>query len=216
MRGRRLEFGSPGSRLRSRSIPARRDEIALFLAKCVLSAGTGGDGGIRSRLRGRFEAGRQSGHLSGSPRRSHHLRMSREREALSADMRRGGDGGRRAAQLGPNVSCWSIRSTGHGSSSPITASSPINVALIERGAPIAGAVYAPAIGRLWVGGDSAFACEARPGEDLPGEGSRRPIRTRLAPSQPDRLFEPFASRSASPIPSSKDCRSARRGSRARR
>ncbi len=58
----------------------------------------------------------------------------------------------------------------------------INVALIERGAPIAGAVYAPAIGRLWVGGDTAFVCEARIGADLPGEGSRRRIRTRLAPS----------------------------------
>jgi len=57
----------------------------------------------------------------------------------------------------------------------------INVALIERGAPIAGAVYAPAIGRLWVGGDSAFVCEARPGADLPDERSRRPIRTRPAP-----------------------------------
>ena len=58
----------------------------------------------------------------------------------------------------------------------------INVALIERGAPIAGAVYAPAIGRLWVGGDKAFVCEARPGQDLPGERSRRRIRTRRAPS----------------------------------
>jgi 3'(2'), 5'-bisphosphate nucleotidase len=58
----------------------------------------------------------------------------------------------------------------------------INVALIERGAPIAGAVYAPAIGRLWVGGDAAFACEARLGEDLPDERSRRRIHTRRAPS----------------------------------
>jgi len=57
----------------------------------------------------------------------------------------------------------------------------INVALIERGAPVAGAVYAPAIGRLWVGGDTAFVCEAWPGAALPGEGSRRPIRTRRAP-----------------------------------
>jgi 3'(2'), 5'-bisphosphate nucleotidase len=57
----------------------------------------------------------------------------------------------------------------------------INVALIERGAPVAGAVYAPAIGRLWVGGDTAFVSEARPGAPLPGEGSRRPIRTRRAP-----------------------------------
>lgn len=57
----------------------------------------------------------------------------------------------------------------------------INVALIDKGAPVAGAVYAPAIGRLWVGGETAFVCEARPGAALPGEGSRRPIRTRRAP-----------------------------------
>jgi 3'(2'), 5'-bisphosphate nucleotidase len=67
----------------------------------------------------------------------------------------------------------------------------INVALIESGAPTAGAVYAPAIGRLWVGGDSAFACEARPGAELPGEGARRPIRTRRAPES----LVAFASRS---------------------
>ena len=67
----------------------------------------------------------------------------------------------------------------------------INVALIEGGAPIAGAVYAPAIGRLWVGGDGAFACEARPGAELPGEGSRRRIRTRRAPAS----LVAFASRS---------------------
>ena len=58
----------------------------------------------------------------------------------------------------------------------------INVALIEAGAPIAGAVYAPAIGRLWIGGDGAFVCEARLGGQLPEEGSRRRIRTRRAPS----------------------------------
>ncbi len=57
----------------------------------------------------------------------------------------------------------------------------INVALIESGAPIAGAVYAPAIGRLWVGGDTAFACEVRLGGEPPDEGSRRRIQTRRAP-----------------------------------
>ena len=67
----------------------------------------------------------------------------------------------------------------------------INVALVERGAPIAGAVYAPAIGRLWVGGEVAFACEARLGGDLPDERLRRRIRTRRAPSS----LIAFASRS---------------------
>lgn len=67
----------------------------------------------------------------------------------------------------------------------------INVALIERGAPVAGAVYAPAIGRLWVGGETAFTCETLPGAELPGQGSRRRIRTRSAPSS----LVAFASRS---------------------
>ncbi len=67
----------------------------------------------------------------------------------------------------------------------------INVALVERGAPIAGAVYAPAIGRLWVGGETAFTCEAPAGAALPGEGSRRRIRTRRAPT----TLVAFASRS---------------------
>jgi 3'(2'), 5'-bisphosphate nucleotidase len=67
----------------------------------------------------------------------------------------------------------------------------INVALIVRGAPVAGAVYAPAIGRLWVGGDAAFTCEALPGAELPSQGSQRPIRTRRAPTS----LVAFASRS---------------------
>jgi 3'(2'), 5'-bisphosphate nucleotidase len=67
----------------------------------------------------------------------------------------------------------------------------INVALMENGAPIAGAVYAPAIRRLWVGGDMAFACEMRLGGELPDEGSRRRIHTRRAPAG----LVAFASRS---------------------
>ena len=58
----------------------------------------------------------------------------------------------------------------------------INVALVELGVPIAGVVYAPAIGRLWIGGDVAFACEVRLGGELPENGSRRQIRSRRAPS----------------------------------
>lgn len=56
----------------------------------------------------------------------------------------------------------------------------INIALVESGKPTAGAVYAPAIGRLWYGGGKSFACEAPAGtilENLP----RRRIHTRLAP-----------------------------------
>jgi len=56
---------------------------------------------------------------------------------------------------------------------------------------MAGAVYAPAIGRLWVGGDTAFACEMRLGGEPPDEGSRRQIRVRRAPAS----LVAFASRS---------------------
>jgi 3'(2'),5'-bisphosphate nucleotidase len=59
----------------------------------------------------------------------------------------------------------------------------INVALIEDGAPTAGAVYAPAIGRLWIGGDAAFVCQTPPGAGLPKKGSLRQIQTRLAPEK---------------------------------
>jgi 3'(2'), 5'-bisphosphate nucleotidase len=67
----------------------------------------------------------------------------------------------------------------------------INVALVQAAAPIAGAVYAPAIGRLWVGGETAFTCEAPPGAEAPAEGSRRRIQTRRAPAS----LVAFASRS---------------------
>ncbi len=57
----------------------------------------------------------------------------------------------------------------------------INVALIEKGAPIAGAVYAPALGRLWFGGDHAFVCDAPVGAGLPDPTLWRRIRVRSAP-----------------------------------
>ncbi len=43
----------------------------------------------------------------------------------------------------------------------------INVALIESGRPIAGAVYAPALNRLWFGGERAFVCDVRVGRRAP-------------------------------------------------
>jgi 3'(2'), 5'-bisphosphate nucleotidase len=55
----------------------------------------------------------------------------------------------------------------------------INVALIIKGAPIAGAVYAPALARLWFGGERALVCDAPVGAGLPEE--RQPIHARRAP-----------------------------------
>ncbi len=57
----------------------------------------------------------------------------------------------------------------------------INVALVEGGVPIAGAVYAPALDRLWFGGETAFACAAPLGADLPDAASWRTLRARAAP-----------------------------------
>src|SRR5208283_5063130 len=57
----------------------------------------------------------------------------------------------------------------------------INVALVESGRPIAGAVYAPVLARLWLGGERAFVCDAPVGAALPDESAWRPIHVRAAP-----------------------------------
>jgi len=67
----------------------------------------------------------------------------------------------------------------------------INVALVAGGAPVAGAVYAPAIERLWFGGRTAFACAAPVGAGLPDAASWRSLRARPAPTS----LVAFASRS---------------------
>jgi len=58
----------------------------------------------------------------------------------------------------------------------------INIALVRDGVPVAGAVYAPALGRLWFGGERAFVCEAAVGAPLPQKTSWRRIGARAAPS----------------------------------
>jgi 3'(2'), 5'-bisphosphate nucleotidase len=59
----------------------------------------------------------------------------------------------------------------------------INIALIEDGAPIAGAVYAPAVGKLWFAGRKAFSTPVAPGAAMPPREDWRPLRTRNAPPQ---------------------------------
>jgi 3'(2'), 5'-bisphosphate nucleotidase len=58
----------------------------------------------------------------------------------------------------------------------------INIALVRDGAPVAGAVYAPALGRLWFGGETAFVCETIVGAPLPRNSFWRRIHTRRAPA----------------------------------
>lgn len=57
----------------------------------------------------------------------------------------------------------------------------VNIALIERGVPIAGAVYAPALGRLWYGGGQAWVMDIVPGAEMAAGGQIQPIRARLQP-----------------------------------
>jgi 3'(2'), 5'-bisphosphate nucleotidase len=59
----------------------------------------------------------------------------------------------------------------------------VNLGLIVDSAPRAGVVYAPALGKLWIGGATASACEAAPGAALPPPKERRAIHARPAPRQ---------------------------------
>ena len=54
----------------------------------------------------------------------------------------------------------------------------INIALIHKGAPVCGVVYAPAFGRLWVAAGEAYACDVAPGAAVPPIRGMRAIRTR--------------------------------------
>jgi 3'(2'),5'-bisphosphate nucleotidase len=57
----------------------------------------------------------------------------------------------------------------------------INIGLIDGGAPIAGAVYAPAVDRIWFGGSSARAAEVSVGGRLPETCAA--LRVRAAPER---------------------------------
>ncbi len=59
----------------------------------------------------------------------------------------------------------------------------INIALIENGAPVAGAVYAPAIDRIWFAGQTAYACSLRVGAELPEAAARERLTVRTAPER---------------------------------
>ena len=57
----------------------------------------------------------------------------------------------------------------------------VNIALILDGIPRAGAVYAPAIGRLWMAGRHACTFTVAPGRPLPPQAERQPIHVRTHP-----------------------------------
>ncbi len=80
----------------------------------------------------------------------------------------------------------------------------VNIGLIEGGLPIAGAIYAPLLSKLWIGGTSAAVLTVEPGASLDAAIDRRPIATRKLPegpltvvasrSHPDRITGEFIER----------------------
>lgn len=57
----------------------------------------------------------------------------------------------------------------------------VNLALVSGGAPVAGAIYAPAMGAVWFAGATGFATMAAPGAALPASQDWRELRARKAP-----------------------------------
>ncbi len=80
----------------------------------------------------------------------------------------------------------------------------VNIGLIEGGLPIAGAIYAPLLSKLWIGGTSAAVLTVEPGASLDAAIDRRRIFTRKLPegpltvvasrSHPDRITGEFIDR----------------------
>ncbi|MGI3901632.1 MAG: 3'(2'),5'-bisphosphate nucleotidase CysQ [Janthinobacterium lividum] len=58
----------------------------------------------------------------------------------------------------------------------------VNIGLVADGVPVAGAVYAPVLERLWSGGATARVRRVAPGGDLSAAVEDRPLRTRTAPA----------------------------------
>ena len=58
----------------------------------------------------------------------------------------------------------------------------INIGLILDGVPRVGAVYAPALERLWMAGEHAYVFQVAPGAPLPPVSDRRQISVRSTPT----------------------------------
>lgn len=159
---------------------AGADEIAVFLAEAALAAGpavmavysSGGEVDVKADGSPVTAADRQAeaivcGHLS----RALHTPPIAAEEAIAAG--KGPALGERFLLVDPLDGTREFISR--------NGEFTINVALIERGRPTAGAVYAPAIARLWFGGERAFACAAAVAAGLPDRSAWRAIHVRPAP-----------------------------------
>jgi 3'(2'), 5'-bisphosphate nucleotidase len=53
----------------------------------------------------------------------------------------------------------------------------VNIALIQSGQPVAGCVYAPALGQMYIGGEGAFRAQVEPGNPIPPLTAMERLRT---------------------------------------
>jgi 3'(2'), 5'-bisphosphate nucleotidase len=58
----------------------------------------------------------------------------------------------------------------------------VNIALVVKGMPRAGVIYAPALAKLWIAGSRVNVVSVAPGADLPPLEDRHPIHVRRAPT----------------------------------
>ncbi|HUO54949.1 MAG TPA: 3'(2'),5'-bisphosphate nucleotidase CysQ [Rhodoblastus sp.] len=59
----------------------------------------------------------------------------------------------------------------------------VNIGLVRDGAPVVGAVYAPARGEMFFAGSAAWTFSAAPGSKVPPRNAWRPLHTRPMPSR---------------------------------
>jgi 3'(2'), 5'-bisphosphate nucleotidase len=59
----------------------------------------------------------------------------------------------------------------------------VNIALVESGIPLAGAVYAPALGELYVGGARAYKLRVNRRQEAPGFSDMQLLKVRSPPHQ---------------------------------
>ena len=194
-----------------------RDEIASVSRQGRVGGGTGGDGGIRSWLRGRFEGRRQSSYspriIGPKPSSANISRAWLPLTPLCAEEAM-------AAGAQPQVAERFLLVDPLDGTREFLAGNgefTINVALIESGRS--------GRRRRLRAGDRPVVGRWRHGVRVRSAPRRRVARRRIAaahselvsaPIELGRFCKPFASRRPSRTPSSKDCPLGRRGSRVRR
>ena len=57
----------------------------------------------------------------------------------------------------------------------------VNIGLVNSGRPVAGVIFAPALGRLWMGSETCEVCEAAPGSHIAASRNHHAVKVRPPP-----------------------------------